>query len=167
MIQIGTVAENNDKTVTEMNNHLSEQLYPNFRSVVEIFDKSILEHSVRLNTRGRNDRDGTSRNVLKQVLNFCKETLQTALHDNVSSRFDCFTLNLCQKFQVTLDTSSYFYPSNMHFVDDPFSSNDTFSEFVDGIPFVSENEQGRETLLFQLFIMRSVLMDLATQVRET
>ena len=66
---------------------------------------------------------------------------------------------------MTLDTSSYFYPSNMHSVDDPFSSIDTFSEFVDDIPFVSKNEQERETLLFQLCTMRSELVDLATQVR--
>ena len=76
LIKTGTVAENNGKTVTEMINHLSAHLFPNFRSVVEIFDMStyqgipVLEHSAGLNTRGRNDSDD-----LKQVLNFTKKNI--------------------------------------------------------------------------------------------
>ena len=49
-------------------------------------------------------------------------------------------------------------------VDDPFSSIDTFSVFENDIPFVSKIEQGQETLLFQLRITRSELVDLTTQV---
>ena len=52
----------------------------------------VLEHSVGLNTRGRIDSDGTCKNILKQALNFAKSYV--AARDNLSSRFDCFTLKL-------------------------------------------------------------------------
>ena len=100
-----------------------------------------------------------SQNVLNQILNFAKRYV-ALLHDNFSSRFDCFTLKLCKTFQMTLDTSSYFSPSNINYVDDAFSSIGTFSEFQDNIPFVSKIEQERETLLFQLRMTRSELVDL-------
>ena len=61
----------------------------------------------------------------------------------------------------TLDTSSYFSPSNINSVDDQFSRIETFSEFEDDIPFLSKIERERETLHFQLRITGS---DLATQV---
>ena len=95
LLQTGTVAEVTDKTVTEIINGLSVHIFPNFRSVVEIFDKStcqgipVLEHSVGLNTRGG----------MKQVLNFAKRYV--SFRDNLSSRFDYFILKLCKKFRIS------------------------------------------------------------------
>ena len=103
------------------------------------------------------------KHVLKQVLNFAKRYV-ALLCENLSSRFDCFTLKLCKIFPMTLDTSSHFSPSSINSVDYPFPSIDTFSEAEDDIPFVSKNKQERETLLFRLRITTSDLVDLATQV---
>ena len=61
LIQTGTIAENNDKTLTEMINALSVHLFPNFRSV---------EHSVGLNTRGRNEK---LKKCFETGIEFCKE----------------------------------------------------------------------------------------------
>ena len=66
---------------------------------------------------------------------------------------------------MILDNTPYFYPSNMHSNDDPFSSIDTFSKFPADIPFVSKNDQEQKTMLFQFRIMRKELLQLATQAR--
>ena len=69
---------------------------------------------------------------------------------------------MCKRFQVALDTSPYFYPTNVQYVDDPLSSIDSFSK---DILFISKNAEDRGRLHFQFSIMRDKLIDLVNEVR--
>ena len=156
-IMLENISSSQAEIVTESYHvHVIERinLFPNFRSIVEIFVKSsyqgvpIIEQSVGVITRERqNDCNLPLNNVFKKLLDFGKMYV-AAIRDNITSRFDCATLTICRKFQMIFDTTPYFYPSNMHSNGDPFFSIDTFSKFPADIPFGSKNDQEQKTMLF-------------------
>ena len=144
-------------------------LFLSFRNAAEILDYSTYQgipvpekSGVQRSIRGGNDYNSTSK--LKQLLIFAKQYV-AALRDNFSSRFNCHTFELCQKFQTMFDPSPYFYPSDSHSIAEPLSDMDTFSGFTDDIPFVSKTEQEVQTLLFQLRETRKILIQLVSALQ--